>query len=74
VATDPAPSGKQIVKALRKLGFTVVRIHGSHHMMKREGSPLIPVPVHGNEPIAEGTLRNIIRKAGLRPQEFYRVV
>jgi len=43
-------------------------------MMKRAGSPLIPVPVHRNEPIADGTLRNIIRKAGLTPEEFYRVV
>jgi predicted RNA binding protein YcfA (HicA-like mRNA interferase family) len=43
-------------------------------MMKGAGSPLIPVPVHRNEPIADGTLRNIIGKAGLTPEEFYRVV
>jgi predicted RNA binding protein YcfA (HicA-like mRNA interferase family) len=74
VAAYPTPSGKQVVNALLKLGFTVVRIHGSHHMMKRAGSPLIPVPVHRNEPIAVGTLRNIIRRAGLTPEEFYHVV
>jgi len=74
LATYPTPSGKQVVNALRKLGFTVVRIHGSHHMMKKAGSPLIPVPVHRNEPIATGTLRNIIRMAGLTAEEFYSAV
>jgi len=63
----PTPSGKQLVNALRKLGFTLVRIHGSHHMMKRAGSPLIPMPVDRDEPIADGTLRNIIRRVGLTP-------
>jgi predicted RNA binding protein YcfA (HicA-like mRNA interferase family) len=70
----PYAQREQVVNALRKLGFTVVRIHGSHHMMRKAGSPLIPVPVHRNEPIADGTLRNIIRKAGLTLEEFYRAV
>jgi len=43
-------------------------------MMKKAGSPLIPVPVHRNEPIATGTLRNIIRMAGLTAEEFYNAV
>ena len=34
MSTFPAVNGKQCVKALRRLGFEIVRIKGSHHFLQ----------------------------------------
>jgi predicted RNA binding protein YcfA (HicA-like mRNA interferase family) len=58
-------SGKGCIKLLKKHGWVVDRIRGSHHIMLK-GNASIPVPVHGNADIAPGTLHNILKKAGLK--------
>lgn len=34
MSTFPFVTGAQLVKALRKLGFEVIRIKGSHHFLQ----------------------------------------
>jgi len=58
-------SGKDCVKLLKKHGWTVDRIQGSHHIMLKN-SICIPVPVHGSTDLAPGTLNSILKKAGLK--------
>jgi predicted RNA binding protein YcfA (HicA-like mRNA interferase family) len=65
----PQVSGQQIVKALRRVGFTLNRWHGSHTIMERWGE-IITVPCHGSKVIKKGTLRSIIKDAGLTVDEF----
>ena len=68
----PALNGKQVIRALRSFGFEEVRTAGSHHMLWKPGHPtIVPVPVHGNHPLAEGTLSSIIRLAGLSRERFF---
>ena len=68
----PSVSGKRVVAALKRNGFTVERIVGSHHVMEFPGaaSRTVTVPVHGNRDLKPGTLRSIIRQAGLTVEEF----
>jgi predicted RNA binding protein YcfA (HicA-like mRNA interferase family) len=68
----PVPSlrGKDVVKALEKAGFTVARIHGSHHVMYHSDGRRTTVPVHGGRDIAPGTLRAVLRDAGLSAGEL----
>ena len=57
-------SGKEVVKILESLDFVVVRIRGSHHIMRRviDGhTQTINVPVHGNKPLAAGMLKRLYR-------------
>jgi predicted RNA binding protein YcfA (HicA-like mRNA interferase family) len=57
-------SGKDIVKILEGLGFSVVRIHGSHHIMRRvvyEQTQTVNIPVHGNKELATGMLKRLYR-------------
>ncbi len=64
-------SGKETVKALERLGFTVVRQRGSHVVMKKvtpEGAVGCSVPLHRE--LAVGTLRGILRQAHVSPEEF----
>jgi predicted RNA binding protein YcfA (HicA-like mRNA interferase family) len=56
---------------LEQAGFVVVRIAGSHHIMSKPGHPVaVSVPIHGNRAIPAGTLRSIIRQAGLTVDQF----
>ena len=58
-------SGKDVVAILESFGFVVVRIRGSHHMLRHETHGqfgTISVPVHAHRPLAPGTLKNIYRQ------------
>ena len=59
-------NGKQIVAILERLGFQVIRIKGSHHIMNRivDGkTQRLNVPVHGNKSVSPGIVRSIYRDA-----------
>jgi len=68
----PAVNGKRVIQALSKGGFTLNRVVGSHHVMTYPGDQkrTVTVPVHGARDLRPGTLRSIIRQAGLSIDEF----
>jgi predicted RNA binding protein YcfA (HicA-like mRNA interferase family) len=68
----PAVSGRRVIQALRKTGFIVDRIVGSHHILVYPDDPTrtVTVPVHSGRDLKPGTLRAIIRQAGLTVEEF----
>jgi predicted RNA binding protein YcfA (HicA-like mRNA interferase family) len=57
----PAISGVALIKALRKLGFEVVRTKGSHHFLRHADERCTVVPVHRGETIGRGLLSQILR-------------
>lgn len=68
----PVISGKGLIKALTKIGYSVHDKRGSHvHLRHAERRPLT-VPFHGT--IARGTLRTIIKQAGLSREEFLKLL
>ncbi|HZP76056.1 MAG TPA: type II toxin-antitoxin system HicA family toxin [Pseudolabrys sp.] len=68
----PVASGKDVLRALRKAGFVVDRVAGSHHVLIFPGDPTrtVTVPVHSARDLKPGTLRSIIRQAGLSVDDF----
>lgn len=67
----PVSSGRDLVRALERIGYEFLRQRGSHvTMINRELGRTIPVPVHANRPLRPGTLRAIIRDADLTVEEF----
>jgi len=58
-----------LLRLLKKLGFNLARVHGSHHVFEKNGKILV-VPVHKGEEIGVGLLRKIIRDLGLNVEEF----
>jgi predicted RNA binding protein YcfA (HicA-like mRNA interferase family) len=68
-AAIPVVRGARVVRALERAGFEVVRISGSHHVMKHPDGRTVPVPVH-NRDIAKGTLRNILAIIGMTTEEL----
>jgi predicted RNA binding protein YcfA (HicA-like mRNA interferase family) len=63
----PGLSGKEIVRALEKLGFHVARQSGSHILMKRNEKGCV-VPNH--KEVKVGTINGILRQAAISPEEF----
>lgn len=67
----PRVSGKDLVTALRKSGFGLSHVRGSHHYLRKSGANvLVVVPVHANRDLPTGTLRAIARQAGLSIEEL----
>jgi len=58
----PVIKGREHVKFLESLGFTVTRTKGSHVRLRSEDGRVTTVPVHGNKDIPKGLLRKIIRE------------
>ena len=70
-------SGTDIIRILEKFGFVVVRIRGSHHILRRvvftqaedgqgqEETQTINVPVHGSKQLAPGVKALVSRYASL---------
>jgi predicted RNA binding protein YcfA (HicA-like mRNA interferase family) len=65
----PVISGQERVKALTKVGFYVSRQKGSHINLRRD-NPAGKVVVPNHKEIDRGTLKGILRQAGLTTGEF----
>jgi predicted RNA binding protein YcfA (HicA-like mRNA interferase family) len=55
----PALTGKELVAALKKAGFEVLRVWGSHHYLRHDDGRSTVVPVHSGETIGPGLFANI---------------
>ena len=44
-------SGKDLIRLLKKMGFKILRIKGSHHILLHEDGRMTTIPVHKNEDI-----------------------
>jgi predicted RNA binding protein YcfA (HicA-like mRNA interferase family) len=65
-------SGQAAVRALEKLGFEQVRQRGSHVVLRKEipGGTILGCVVPLHRELAIGTLRGILKQAGVTPDEF----
>ena len=73
----PVVSGKEVLNALAKEGFTIKRQKGSHvHLVKEvEGRVLhVTVPIHGNRDLNPFVLRSIIRQSGYSVEDFTKLL
>ncbi len=69
----PAIPGVKVVRALERAGFMVVRISGSHRVMRHPDGRTV-VPVHAGRDIAKGTLRNILAIIGMDAEQFRKLL
>jgi predicted RNA binding protein YcfA (HicA-like mRNA interferase family) len=68
----PSLGAEKVIRALKKAGFEVTRIKGSHHIFRHRDDPSrgTVVPVHPGKDIKRGLLRKIISDTGLTVDEF----
>ncbi len=71
----PRITGRELVRALGKLGWVVVVQKGSHAQLKHpDRGGRVTVPLHAGETIGPGLLRSILAQASLTDDEVRSVL
>ncbi len=64
-------SGKDFARLLKKRGWQLARIKGSHHVYIKTGkNARISVPIHGNKPLKIGLLKHLMKIAEIEENEL----
>ena len=67
----PRASGDKHIAALKKTGWRLNHIEGSHHILVKDGSDVhLSVPVHKGRDLGIGLLKKLIARAGLANDEY----
>jgi predicted RNA binding protein YcfA (HicA-like mRNA interferase family) len=66
----PRLTGRELIAALETAGFSVVRVRGSHHMLRHADGRITTVPVHSGEIIGVGSPSRILRDCQLTRGEL----
>lgn len=70
----PSITGREFIKALRKAGFEVIRIKGSHHYLRHSDGRTTVIPVPSKENIGIGLFHKILRDCELTTDEFLKLL
>lgn len=70
----PAISGRDAVRAFAKTGYHVNHQTGSHVILRHESPPHRHLSIPNHRELAKGTLRGLIRDAGLTVDEFVKLL
>ena len=67
----PVVTSRQLIRDLEGAGFSVHHIRGGHHYLRHPAKPgiLVTVPSHSRD-LKRGTLRSILRQAGISVSEL----
>jgi predicted RNA binding protein YcfA (HicA-like mRNA interferase family) len=64
-------SGKSLCKIVERKGWQLKRVTGSHHIYTKQGADvIISIPVHGSRDLPTGTLKSIMKDAGLSEDDL----
>jgi len=74
MSRSPRITGPELMAALAKDGFLVVRVRGSHHFVRHEDGRSTVVPVHSGETMGPGLLHRILRDCGLSVKDTLRLM
>ena len=66
----PRCTGRELVAALTKAGFEVIRVKGSHHFLRRADGRATVVPVHAGETLGPGLMTKVLRDSDLTPESL----
>ena len=58
-------NGRAVVVKLKAAGWSLARVHGSHHIFSKDGKA-VPVPMHGTRDLGAGLLAAIARQTGVK--------
>ena len=66
----PSAKARQVLAALRRIGWTVKRQSGSHRTLERSGWPDFVFAFHDNDEIGPRMLARIAKRTGLQPGDL----
>ena len=66
----PRLRGRELIRILNRHGFEVIRVRGSHHLLRHLDGRQTVVPVHAGETIGPGLLLKILKDAELIKEDL----
>jgi len=66
----PRLTAREIVKAIERKGFKLVRQSGSHQIYRNEAGKRATVPVHGSKVLKPKVVKSILRDAEITWEEL----
>jgi predicted RNA binding protein YcfA (HicA-like mRNA interferase family) len=70
----PRIRGRELLRALKRTGFAIIRIKGSHHFLRHEDGRCTVVPVHAGETIGPGLLNAILKDCEMTQEDLIRLL
>jgi predicted RNA binding protein YcfA (HicA-like mRNA interferase family) len=70
----PRATGRQVIAALRKAGFELIRVKGSHHFLRHSDGRCMVVPVHRGETIGPGLMVKILGDCEMTREELIKLL
>ena len=70
MSQHPSVTGKELIKALKKIDFTVIRVRGSHHFLRHTDGRTTVVPVHSGDTLGSGILLKILKDCALNRDDL----
>jgi len=70
----PSITGSQLIKALSTIGFSVVRVKGSHHRIRHPDGRKTTIPVHGKETLGPGILLKILHDIDMTRDDLLKLL
>jgi predicted RNA binding protein YcfA (HicA-like mRNA interferase family) len=70
MARHPRLRGRELIDALKKSGFTMARIKGSHCFLKHADGRATVVPIHAGETIGPGLYNKILRDVEMTNEQL----
>ena len=74
MSRTPRVTGPDLITALGKAGFSVLRVKGSHHFLCHEDGRNTVVPAHSGETIGPGLFHKILRDCQLTADELAKLL
>jgi predicted RNA binding protein YcfA (HicA-like mRNA interferase family) len=74
MSRNPRVTGSELIAALERVGFRVLRIKGSHQFLHHEDGRTTVVPVHSGETISPGLLHRILRDCQLTADQLVKLL
>ncbi|MBI3669519.1 MAG: type II toxin-antitoxin system HicA family toxin [Acidobacteria bacterium] len=70
----PRLKAKELLRALRRTGFQLVRTRGSHVYVKHPDGRATVVPVHSGETLGPGILASILRDLEMSNEDLVKLL
>ena len=66
----PRLRGREVIAALKRAGFVVLRVRGSHHFLRHADGRVTVVACHSGETIGPGLMTKILRDIEVEPEQL----
>jgi predicted RNA binding protein YcfA (HicA-like mRNA interferase family) len=73
MSRNPRLTGAELVAALSRAGFVIVRIRGSHHFLRHADKRQTVVSVHSGETIGPGLVSKILRDCQMSGEQLLKL-